>query len=53
MNRNALLLVVLMVIVIIAADIILFRHYFWARLLANVGIVLVFMALYLRYFKHA
>jgi hypothetical protein len=28
-----------------------FRHNFWERLMVNVGIVLVFAALYLRFLK--
>ena len=33
------------------ADILFFRHYFWLRLIVNVGIVLVFGAFYLRFLK--
>jgi hypothetical protein len=29
-----------------------FRHHFWARLAANIGIVLVFAAFYLRFIRH-
>lgn len=48
--RPALVLFLLaLVVVIVGADVALFRHHFWARLLANVGIVLVFLALYLRF----
>ncbi len=38
-----------MVVVVVGSDIAFFRHHFWARLLANVGIILVFGAFYLRY----
>ena len=43
------LYVAVMIAVIVGVDVALFRHHFWARLLANVGIVLVFAAIYLRF----
>ena len=33
------------------AYVLFFRHQFWARLLVNVGIVLVFLAFYFRFLK--
>ncbi|MGW4248800.1 hypothetical protein [Nocardia sp. NPDC004722] len=45
------LLIVVMVALIIGVDILVFRHHFWARLLANAGIVLIFAACYLRFVK--
>jgi hypothetical protein len=45
------LYVLALVAVIVGVDILFFRHYFWARLLVNIGIVLVFAALYLRFLK--
>lgn len=41
----------LMVAVIVGVDILFFRHWFWERLMVNVGIVLVFGAFYLRFLK--
>ncbi len=41
-----------MVAVIIGADVLFFRDRPWERLLANVGIVLVFGAFYLRFVRH-
>lgn len=41
-----------MAAVIVALDILVFRHHFWERLLANVGVVLVFIAFYLRFLRH-
>ena len=38
-----------MAVVIVAADIAVFRDQFWPRLIANIGIVLVFLAVYLRF----
>lgn len=43
------LYVVAMVIVIVAVDFAFFRDRFWERLMANVGIVLVFAAFYMRF----
>ena len=38
-----------MVAVIVGVDLLFFRDYFWPRLAANVGIVLVFGAFYVRF----
>jgi hypothetical protein len=46
------LYVLALVAVVVGVDFLFFRHHFWARLAANVGIVLVFAAFYLR-FQHA
>jgi len=35
--------------VVVGVDVLFFRHHVWARLLGNVGIVLVFAAFYLRF----
>jgi hypothetical protein len=43
------LFVLALVAVVVGADVLFFRHQFWARLIANVGIVLVFGAFYLRF----
>jgi len=40
-----------MVAVIVGVDIMFLRNRFWERLMANVGIVLVFTALYLVFFR--
>lgn len=40
-----------MVAVVVGVDVLFFRHQFWARLLVNVGIVLVFLAFYFRFLK--
>ena len=47
------LYVLAMVAVVIVVDVLFFRHHFWARLLVNVGIVLVFGAFYLRFLRRA
>ncbi|HEY3818043.1 MAG TPA: hypothetical protein VGL81_12775 [Polyangiaceae bacterium] len=45
------LYVVSMAAVVVAVDLLFFRNRFWERLMANVGIVLVFLAFYLRFLK--
>jgi hypothetical protein len=51
-SRAAIVLYVLaMVAVVVGVDVLFFRHQFWARLLVNVGIVLVFAAFYFRFLK--
>jgi hypothetical protein len=41
---------VAMAAVIVAVDFAFFKNLFWARLMANIGIVLVFAAFYMRFF---
>ena len=45
------LYVVLLVAVIVSVDFLFFKREFWERLIANIGIVLVFIAFYLRFIK--
>jgi len=45
------LYVLALVAVVVGVDVLFFRQQFWERLLANVGIVLVFAAFYLRFLK--
>jgi len=42
---------ILLVAVVVSVDIFFFRHHVWLRLMVNIGIVLVFISLYLRFFK--
>ena len=42
---------VAMIAVIVGADLVFFRNLFWARLMVNIGIVLVFGAFYLRFLQ--
>ena len=53
MTKNAAVatLLAVMVVVIVTLDVAFFRHAFWPRLLVNVGVVLVFVAFYLRFLK--
>ena len=45
------LYVLALVAVVVSVDIVFFRHQFWPRLVANVGVVLVFAAFYLRFLR--
>jgi len=40
-----------MIGVVVGVDVLFFRHHFWARLIVNIGIVLVFAAVYFRFLK--
>jgi hypothetical protein len=53
MRRQAavVLYVLALVAVVVGVDILFFRHQFLERLIANVGIVVVFGAIYLRFPK--
>ena len=44
--------VLAMIAVVVGVDLVFFRHHVTARLIANVGIVMVFVAFYLTYLKH-
>ena len=45
------LYVLLLIAVVVGVDILLFRYHFWERLTVNVGIVLIFLAVYFRFLK--
>ena len=45
--------VVAIVIVVVGVDFVFFRERFWERLMANIGIVLVFVLLYWIFFRHS
>lgn len=51
-NLPTVLYVAALVAVVVSVDILFFRNRFWERLLANIGIVLVFGAFYLRFLHH-
>ena len=53
MGRQAavVLYVLALVAVVVGVDVLFFRGHFWARLIVNVGIVLVFAAFGLRFLK--
>ena len=54
MTRNipVALYIVVMIVVVVSVDLLFFRNLFWERLAANIGIILVFVAFYLRFLKN-
>ena len=48
---TVLIYVLVLVAVVVGVDILFFRHHFWERLLSNIGIVLIFTAFYMRFFR--
>jgi len=51
LNPGVVLYAVAMAAVIVGVDVVFFRNRFWERLTVNIGIVLVFGAFYLRFFR--
>jgi preprotein translocase subunit SecE len=53
-NMSVVLYVVAMAAIIVSIDVLFFRQrlWFWERLIANIGIVLVFVAFYFRFMKN-
>jgi hypothetical protein len=50
-NMYSVIAVIVMAAIIVAVDLLFFRHHIWERLMVNIGIVLVFLAFYLRLFR--
>jgi protein-S-isoprenylcysteine O-methyltransferase Ste14 len=48
----AVVYVVVMIAAIVGLDVSIFRHHLWERLMVNIGVVLLFVAFYLRFFGH-
>jgi len=46
------LYVVVLVAVVVGVDVLFFRHHVWERLIVNIGIVMVFSAVYLRFLNN-
>lgn len=51
-NLSVVLYIVIMIAVIVSVDLLFFRNQFWQRLIANIGIVLVFAILYFLFLKN-
>lgn len=43
------LFALLMIVIIVGMDLLFFKNRFWERLIANIGVVLVFVAFYWRF----
>ena len=50
-QAGVVLYVLALVAVVVSVDVLFFRHHFLERLLVNIGIVLIFGAVYLRFLK--
>jgi len=50
-NIHAVLFALSMIAVVVSVDLLFFKNNSWERLIANIGIVLVFAAFYLRFLK--
>ena len=53
MERHTIIVIyaVLLIALIVSVDFLFFKREFWERLIVNIGIVLVFIAFYLRFIK--
>ena len=51
-NTTVVIYVLAMVSTVVIVDILFFRHRFGERLIANIGIVLLYIAFYLAFLKH-
>ena len=51
MNKNLinLIYVLAMITTVVIIDILFFRNQFWARLISNIGIILIYIAFYIVY----
>ncbi len=45
--------ILLLIGVVVAVDVLFFKNQFWQRLMVNIGIVLVFLAFYLRFLRRS
>jgi len=50
-RTTSVIYIALLVATVVAVDVLFFRDQFWERLMANIGIVLVFVAFYFRFLK--
>lgn len=50
-RAGAVLYVAAMIAAIVSVDFAFFRNRFWERLMVNIGIVLVFISFYMRFFR--
>ena len=50
-NVYTVIFAVVLIAVIVSLDLLFFRHHFWERLMANIGVVLVFEAFGLRFLR--
>jgi hypothetical protein len=51
-NMSVVLYILVLIAVVVSVDLLFFKNRFWERLIVNIGIVLVFVAFYLRFLKN-
>jgi len=51
-NLSVVLYILALIAVVVGVDLLFFRNRLWERLMANIGIVLVFAAFYSRFLKN-
>jgi uncharacterized membrane protein len=51
-NIYVVLYIFVLIAVVVSVDLLFFKNRFWERLMVNIGIVLVFVAFYLRFIKN-
>jgi uncharacterized membrane protein len=51
-NIYVVLFALIMIAIVVSVDLLFFKNHFWERLTVNIGIVLVFVAFYLRFLKN-
>ena len=51
-NMSVVLYILVLIAVVVSVDLLFFKNRFWERLIVNIGIVLVFAAVYLRLLKN-
>ncbi len=51
-NTYVVLYIFVMIAVVVSVDLVFFKNRFWERLIVNIGVVLVFVAFYLRFLKN-
>lgn len=53
MGKNLMIItyVLIMIATVVIMDILFFRHRFWERLIANLGVVLIYVAFYSAFLK--
>jgi hypothetical protein len=49
---SGVLFALFMIAIVVSADLLFFKNHFWERLIANIGIILVSVAFYLRFLKN-
>ena len=52
-NMYLVLCIVVLIAVVVSVDVLFLENRFWERLIANIGIVVMFAASYLRFLKNA